>query len=84
MSFPPDIGREATEELDLAASPPPPRAEDGEAVERGRSGFAASAWLDADIGRSTPDDVAEPDLLVRDKAGQAHPIRSVPASRIAA
>jgi hypothetical protein len=78
------MGREATEQLDLVALPPSPRAEDDETVEQRRSGFAASAWLDADIGRSTPDDVAEPDLLVRDKAGQAHPIRSVPASRIAA
>src|SRR5215210_6362551 len=46
-------------------------------VKRSRSAFTASAGLYPKIGGSSLDHIAQSDLLVRNKSGQAHSVRRV-------
>ncbi len=51
--------------------------ENNPAVECSRPAFAATAGFDPYIRRSALDDVAKPELLVRNKSRQAHSVRRV-------
>jgi hypothetical protein len=46
-------------------------------VERSRPLFATSAGLDSKVGSRPFDHIAKPDLLVRNKSGQAQPMRRI-------
>ena len=47
------------------------------AVERSCPLFAASAGLDSKIGGRAFNDITKPDLRIRNKSRQAHPVRRV-------